>query len=194
MNESKKRSPRYWKLWRQSGAVSSPSIKKEIFTFHKITQNDNFSDHYMWEVTEFGSEWCCMSGSLVKNVEPILNYFRIENLGKLSGRNFEIPMELGPDVSNAFELLMLIARNDGVYKSPRVQDVQNIILNAIANACTPSFDAIDSATTAQAAARIFGDDFSMSEDTFEHLQSEVSRRSQKNIFYSYQIDPNFPLV
>jgi len=178
MNESKKRDPRHWRVWRQSGAVESPSTEM-WFTFGKIKQSDSIPDHYGWEVMKRRSTWMCSSGSTVKNIEPILHYFGIESLDKLSEKNFKIPVELGPGISNAFEFLMLIARNGGVYTPPNIQSVQNKILNALSVAHAPSLDTVDSATIAEAAAGIFGNGFSMSEDAFNLLQSEVSERSQQ---------------
>jgi hypothetical protein len=184
MNKSKKLDPRYWRIWKQSGAVEAP-FAEVWFTFGKIKQSSVDPDHYAWEVMKRRSKWMCSSGSTVKNIEPILRHFGIKNLTKLSGRSFKIPIELGPDISNAFDFLMLIARNGGVYTPPKIQSVQDKILNALSMAHAASFNTIDSATVAEAAAGIFGNSFSMSEDTFNLLRDEVSKRSQQK--YSLQL-------
>ena len=53
VNQSKKNDPRFWTLWRESGAVAVDSLLQEMVEFDRVTQNSLNSSFNTFAVSAY---------------------------------------------------------------------------------------------------------------------------------------------
>ena len=86
-------------------------FRRNPFGIEKHPDNRDPNANYVWYVAKKGGDWCSGSGGRFSKYEPLLSYLNISDLCLLEGTDIEVPDNLNPNMSNALELFVLIARS-----------------------------------------------------------------------------------